>query len=237
MYYRCTDPDTSIGDWISLNFSAIPGSLLAFVVQKDEDYETVEELELGPEEDEAPECEECGWEEDDCECEDGFHAPEKVEAPAVPENHLIVPRFETHWKAAEEFPPMWGTMWEGKDAFGDSWWMCVAAGMNVYRIPQMGEFGSEVYIGVDGAGYNFYGAHWIPLRAAAAYWVCTSYDANRREHFAPEEFDADRFFRIMDVLITEGKRYGEQPWHIFRRFPHIERAYRILKPELDLKTL
>lgn len=61
--------------------------------------------------------------------------------------------------------PMWGTLW----SFGDScddWWLSDDGG-----IKKMSECGFRIYeheewgyfFGIDGAGYDFYEAHWIPL--------------------------------------------------------------------------
>ena len=61
--------------------------------------------------------------------------------------------------------PMWGTMW----SFGDScdeWWLEEDNGIEVmsscgFRIFSSEEFG--YFFGIDGAGYDFYEAHWVPL--------------------------------------------------------------------------
>lgn len=64
--------------------------------------------------------------------------------------------------------PMWGTMW----TFGDScddWWLEEKDGIKI-----MSECGFRVYesenfgfiFGIDGAGYDFYESHWIPLYKA-----------------------------------------------------------------------
>ena len=64
--------------------------------------------------------------------------------------------------------PMWGTMW----SFGDScddWWLEKGDG-----IQKMSECGFRIYyheewgwfFGIDGAGYDFYSEHWIPLYKA-----------------------------------------------------------------------
>lgn len=62
--------------------------------------------------------------------------------------------------------PMWGTMW----SFGDScddWWLennldiMSNCGFRIYESEKYGYF-----FGIDGAGYNFYEAHWIPLYKA-----------------------------------------------------------------------
>ena len=64
--------------------------------------------------------------------------------------------------------PMWGTMW----SFGDScddWWLEEGDGIKImsqcgFRIYEHEEFG--YFFGIDGAGYDFYEAHWIPLYKA-----------------------------------------------------------------------
>lgn len=64
--------------------------------------------------------------------------------------------------------PMWGTMW----SFGDScddWWLEEKDGIKVmsecgFRIYESYEFG--YFFGIDGAGYDFYESHWIPLYKA-----------------------------------------------------------------------
>lgn len=65
----------------------------------------------------------------------------------------------------EDTLPMWGTMW----SFGDScddYWLEYADGVRVmsdcgFRIYQHEEWG--YFFGIDGAGYDFYSEHWIPL--------------------------------------------------------------------------
>lgn len=61
--------------------------------------------------------------------------------------------------------PMWGTMW----SFGDScddWWLENEGGIEImsqcgFRIYEHDEWG--YFFGIDGAGYDFYAEHWIPL--------------------------------------------------------------------------
>ena len=66
------------------------------------------------------------------------------------------------------FLPMWGMLW----AFGDSidnWWLEEKGGLQAmadcgFRIYEQEDYG---YIfGIDGAGYDFYEQHWIPLYKA-----------------------------------------------------------------------
>lgn len=64
--------------------------------------------------------------------------------------------------------PMWGTMW----SFGDScdeWWLEEVGGIQKmsecgFRIYENEDFG--YFFGIDGAGYDFYESHWVPLYKA-----------------------------------------------------------------------
>ena len=68
----------------------------------------------------------------------------------------------------DDYLPMWGTMW----SFGDScddWWLEEDNGIELmsqcgFRIYESEEFG--YFFGIDGAGYDFYAEHWIPLYKA-----------------------------------------------------------------------
>lgn len=64
--------------------------------------------------------------------------------------------------------PMWGTMWSFGDPC-DDWWLENDNGIRVmsecgFRIYKHEEFG--YFFGIDGAGYDFYEAHWCPLYKA-----------------------------------------------------------------------
>lgn len=64
--------------------------------------------------------------------------------------------------------PMWGTMWSFGDS-ADDWWLSDDCGIRVmsecgFRIFESEEFG--YFFGIDGAGYDFYEAHWEPLYKA-----------------------------------------------------------------------
>ena len=61
--------------------------------------------------------------------------------------------------------PMWGTMWTFKDSV-DDWWLeqdnnlqaMADCGFRIYESEDLG-----YVFGIDGAGYDFYESHWIPL--------------------------------------------------------------------------
>lgn len=65
----------------------------------------------------------------------------------------------------DDYFPMWGTMWSFGDSC-DNYWIEEMGGLQLmadcgFRIYEQEDFG---YIfGIDGCGYDFYEAHWIPL--------------------------------------------------------------------------
>lgn len=67
--------------------------------------------------------------------------------------------------------PMWGTMWEFKDICDKEWLennlQAVAdCGFRIYESEDYGYL-----IGIDGAGYDFYESHWLPLyKARGLHW-------------------------------------------------------------------
>ena len=67
--------------------------------------------------------------------------------------------------------PMWGTMWEFKDMCDEQWLennlQAVAnCGFRIYESEDYGYL-----IGIDGAGYDFYEAHFLPLyKARGLHW-------------------------------------------------------------------
>lgn len=61
--------------------------------------------------------------------------------------------------------PMWGTMWQFGDS-ADDYWLEEMDGIRImsecgFRIYESDEWG--YFFGIDGAGYDFYSEHWIPL--------------------------------------------------------------------------
>jgi hypothetical protein len=69
---------------------------------------------------------------------------------------------------ADTFLPMWGAMW----TFGnitDQWWLEDERNLKAmadcgFRIYEQEDYG--YVFGIDGMGYDFYEAHWIPLYKA-----------------------------------------------------------------------
>lgn len=63
--------------------------------------------------------------------------------------------------------PMWGTMWTFGDSLDEDWArdnldVMSNCGFRIYEDEETG----DIYFGIDGAGYDFYEAHWIPLYKA-----------------------------------------------------------------------
>lgn len=66
----------------------------------------------------------------------------------------------------EGFFPMWGTMFTFKDSLDDHW---IENNLDVMRDCGFFVYESEHFdyiFGIDGAGYDFYEAHWVPLYKA-----------------------------------------------------------------------
>lgn len=64
--------------------------------------------------------------------------------------------------------PMWGTMWQFGDSI-DDWWLNEKGGLEAmaqcgFRIYDHEEYG--FFFGIDGCGYDFFEAHWVPLYKA-----------------------------------------------------------------------
>ena len=67
----------------------------------------------------------------------------------------------------DDFFPMWGTLWTFEEGSDEMWcrenlYTASSCGFRIYEDNVNG----DIYIGIDGAGYNFYDAHWIPLYKA-----------------------------------------------------------------------
>ena len=72
--------------------------------------------------------------------------------------------------------PMWSTMWTFGDGIDDDWLsgqfgenglkLMSECGFRIYKHEEFGYF-----FGIDGAGYDFYESHWIPLyKARGLHW-------------------------------------------------------------------
>ena len=79
--------------------------------------------------------------------------------------------------------PMWGTMWSFED-WTDEYWADNEGGIEKmsklgFRIYRHEEWG--LFFGIDGAGYDFYEAHWEPLyKARGLQWHSQCQDGPKR---------------------------------------------------------
>ena len=75
---------------------------------------------------------------------------------------------DAHEHEYDDVLPLWGTMWSFQDS-ADSWWLEFDGGLEKmaacgFRIYEQEDY--EYIFGIDGGGYDFYEAHWIPLYKA-----------------------------------------------------------------------
>lgn len=86
------------------------------------------------------------------------------------DNGEVMYTFEDGMEKGDEYGylPMWGTLWQFGDSIDDYWLeeldgirLMSECGFRIYEHEEWGYF-----FGIDGAGYDFYEAHWIPLYKA-----------------------------------------------------------------------
>lgn len=81
-----------------------------------------------------------------------------------------------------EFFPMWGTLWQFRDDYMNEWVKdnidaVAACGFSIYESKKYG-----IFLGVDGAGYNFLKEHFIPLyQASPLDWTGEKQEAKESE--------------------------------------------------------
>jgi len=131
-------------EWVQSEFSNIPTEL----IKKAYPYEK-EELELlaGG----TPSCLYCG-----AELEEDNLQP----CPYCEKSEGVEYRPTLGW------PACWGTMFHPEESLDEDWirentQKVVGCGFLIYDCDEVG-----ILLGVDGAGYNFYDAHWLPLYQA-----------------------------------------------------------------------
>lgn len=82
----------------------------------------------------------------------------KLELPIIAVNYYDVDLEHDGWL------PMWSTLWTFKNSSDERWVrenleIVAECGFRIFEDQKE----SKIYIGIDGAGYNFYDTHWIPL--------------------------------------------------------------------------
>lgn len=87
--------------------------------------------------------------------------------------------YELEEARVEHWPAAWGTMWcteDDENLIAD----LVRCGFVVYRADG-GPFDGEIIFGLDSGGYDFYSAHWAPLRTLRVAWRGPYDDAELHE--------------------------------------------------------
>lgn len=91
-----------------------------------------------------------------------------TEAVGVLINHDIDNGLESYMITEESdymhgYPVAWGTMWTFRSLLDAEWALNNADILNQCGIVAYYTESLGVVFGIDGAGYDFYGEHWIPL--------------------------------------------------------------------------
>jgi hypothetical protein len=89
-----------------------------------------------------------------------------VECPHCNDNQYGIIDYAENSQEHDDFLPMWGTMWTFEEKLDEDWALdnleiMYQCGFRIYEHEDLG-----VVIGIDGAGYDFYEGHWIPLYKA-----------------------------------------------------------------------
>lgn len=191
MFYGASNPNLSTRDWFALSFNAIPQSLIARAAGEKggrypanvaiaiSDGETLADLTVPDFVVEPDEIETTAgvvlYAEPD---PDAYNASEtscdlSAEERADYESDLAAwkaydreAREEITRRRERDLLPMWGTMFQTDETGDRVTEALLAAGCRVYDLSCIDLDG--VTFGIDGAGYGFLGAHWIPLRASIA---------------------------------------------------------------------
>lgn len=148
-FYKCSDIETTISDWVSLNFPSVPTEVVSQLALKDEACGTESLEHLNP-----TKCE-------DCNGEGKFKAEDDIEDEW---SLCLTCDGDGHRDhAMAGYPAGWGTMWQAVD-HPELVEALDKAGFEVYRT--IGDMPFDcILFGVDGGGYGFFEAHWSPLRA------------------------------------------------------------------------
>lgn len=111
--------------------------------------------------------------------------------------------------------PMWGTMWSFGNSVDDHWLenedhlrLMSQCGFRIYYHSEWGYF-----FGIDGAGYDFYEAHWIPLyKARGLKWhdeVAEEEYQMKRKGYVQKKLGAKLYWMDGDTVIKEVQAQDE----------------------------
>lgn len=197
--YRTTDANTSTSDWIRLNFDSIPHEAIVRIFGG-ENADALERV--------VPECPKChgGTTCEVCESSGIDPSDDSADCAACEGGGMCLACDGSGTASGDDerelyaWPAAHGTLWQCEDQ-PEIIEAALASGFVVYRPTDV--FGGLI-LGIDGGGYSFYGAHWIPLRArlaqAGVVWRTALHPAD------PPELGKD----LIKLLINEADREGER---------------------------
>lgn len=143
--------------WVN-GFNALPSSLIGKAYGKEREFEDFREI--------TPTqyyCNECGYEG----FEDDFQT---VTGVGIIGEYIRCPECQTAEGIQEKekytILPIWGWLWTFDESLDEEWVeenleTVAKCGFRIYESDELG-----IVIGIDGAGYDFYSQHWIPLYKA-----------------------------------------------------------------------
>lgn len=214
-YYKCMMLGTSTSDWIRLNFDAVPTDVVQAMIP--DDFDALERLDVtAPEEPCEPDAPGLR---DEYESDAAFNDAVAAYDSAMKKYNEATQNYNEAWQEYENqlqslagWPVAWGEMYSC-DQDPQLVQALIDSGFVVYQ--NNTDFFGQVLFGVDGGGYNFYAAHWIPLRARLA----TAVFSASAEYSSPEEHDQSciDYYKFLDFLYEESKQHGGH-WRTAKEF-------------------
>lgn len=156
-YYKLLDKDTPISLWVDINFPSIPTEAVKVLAQLDGECGTEYLERCSP-----ADCETCDGTGEVDEAEDDIAGAFMVSCDDCSGTG-------TGDETMLDWPVGWGTMWQARGNDNLKKALC-NAGFIAYE-PRGDMALTDLVFGIDGCGYGFYAAHWIPLRASLAILV------------------------------------------------------------------
>lgn len=207
-FYRAADPTVSTQDWFRLNFDSYRTSIFEALAEHDPSIlEDLIRVDVGeePEEPEMPE----EPDEDDPKYENDPDFLRMDREAWERDCEKLQEEYEEayeEWESSQQlaaWPTAWGAVWAAKaDATLQE--ALIESGFVVYETHGLMEDFGDLVFGVDGGGYSFYAAHWIPLRARLA-----------REQFERGYVNAEEFARVLFNMSHHQAREGGVVWTEF----------------------
>lgn len=188
-YYKCTDVNIGLFDWIALGTDAVPTDVVMDVVTS--------ELTRLNAPTSCPACDGTGYVEDKVGGKDSC-----IECGGSGE--------QLRDEMLNSYPASYGTMWQ-IDTNESAAHCADLAGFEVYESEQF----ACTLIGIDGGGYNFWLEHWLPFRVALAWDAIVTHRAGDTVAQAREWELLQRYF--LDNAMGLGGEEGAEDLRTFIR--------------------